>query len=80
MKEEILKVINDVGVNLEGDEEISVEMDSLQFIAVICDLETKFEIVFSDDELSPDKYINVNEFIQCVEKKIILKRNRRIIK
>ncbi|WP_138373774.1 MULTISPECIES: phosphopantetheine-binding protein [Oscillospiraceae] len=76
MREEILEVINNVGVNLEGEEEISIEMDSLQFVALICDLESKFEIVFSDDELFSDKYANVNEFIQCVERKIVLKRNK----
>ncbi|MCI9488755.1 MAG: acyl carrier protein [Dorea sp.] len=71
LKESILGLINDVGVDIDENEEIRIEMDSLQFVALICDLEGTFDIVFSDEELLPEKYQNINEFITYVENKII---------
>lgn len=71
LKESILGLINDVGVDIDENEEIRIEMDSLQFVSLICDLEGTFDIVFSDEELLPEKYQNINEFITYVENKII---------
>lgn len=71
LKESILGLINDVGMDIDENEEIRIEMDSLQFVALICDLEGTFDIVFSDEELLPEKYQNINEFITYVENKII---------
>lgn len=72
VKKQVLEMLGSIGVDLEesNDESINVELDSLQFISLICDLEEKYGIRFEEDELIMEKYESMNAFIDVVVDKI----------
>ena len=76
LKQQVTELFGGVGVFLDsevGKEAITTEMDSLQFISLICDIEEKFGVTFSDEELVIEDYSSINEFIDIVMLKIRIK-------
>ena len=49
---------------------VADDFDSLQFIALICDLEEKYGISITEEELILDNYENLNQFVDLVVRKI----------
>lgn len=45
-------------------------INSLGFIKLLLDLEKKYQIKFSGEELVPDYYYNMSSFIEIIQKKI----------
>ena len=73
IKAEVIQMFYDVGVVIDDDANADVvadEFDSLQFIALICDLEEKYGISISEEELILDHYDNLNQFVDLVVQKI----------
>ncbi len=74
IKNEIEQMCESVGFIVPSDDnaELSLqeEMDSLQFISLICDLEERYNIEFVDEELIPDSYKNYESFINIILNKI----------
>lgn len=77
VKKQVLEMLGAIGVDLEenNDEHIVVELDSLQFISLICDLEEKYGIRFTEEELIMGKYESLNMFIDVVVAKIVETEN-----
>lgn len=72
MNNEIIELMKNVGVHIDNQtsEEIYEDIDSLQFVALICDIEDKYGINLTDEELLLDNYENWGEFIKFIEEKI----------
>lgn len=66
IREEIIQMIENVGVDIEisDNNNLHVEMDSLQFVALICDIENTYNISFDLYKLSTESFNNIDEFIE----------------
>lgn len=51
-----------------GDEDERLELDSLQFISIICDIENVFEITMPDHYLSGEDIDTFTDVLSIVEK------------
>lgn len=78
IKLEICKLFEALGIfDIESQEsKLEEEMDSLQFISLICDLEDKYGISFLDEELLIDNYKDTREFVDFVTEKILKLNNQ----
>ena len=47
-----------------GEEDEQLELDSLQFISIICDIEENFNVSVPDDFLSGEKLNTYNDILQ----------------
>ena len=73
IRAEVIQMFSDVGVVIDDNTNADVvadDFDSLQFIALICDLEEKYGISITEEELILDKYENLNQFVDLVVRKI----------
>ncbi len=66
IREEIIQMIENVGVDIEisDNNDLHAEMDSLQFVALICDIENTYNISFDLHKLSTESFNNIDEFIE----------------
>ena len=73
IRAEVIHMFSDVGVVIDDNTNADVvadDFDSLQFIALICDLEEKYGISITEEELILDNYENLNQFVDLVVRKI----------
>ena len=73
IRAEVIQMFSDVGVVIDDNTNADVvadDFDSLQFIALICDLEEKYGISITEEELILDNYENLNQFVDLVVRKI----------
>ena len=73
IRAEVIQMFSDVGVVIDDNTNADVvadDFDSLQFIALICDLEEKYGISITEEELTLDNYENLNQFMDLVVRKI----------
>ena len=73
IRAEVIQMFSDVGVVIDDNTNADVvadDFDSLQFIALICDLEEKYGISIAEEELILDNYENLNQFVDLVVRKI----------
>ena len=67
IKSKVIEVLANCGmIFLEGDDDVPIGMDSLQWVSFIVELEETFEIVL-DDEVLVKNNISLNEIIDVVE-------------
>ena len=72
IRAEVIQMFSDVGVVIDDNTNADVvadDFDSLQFIALICDLEEKYGISITEEELILDNYENLNQFVDLVGRK-----------
>lgn len=78
MNTDIEKKIREIFGNFVKDKEIAGEMgidrpleglgiNSVDFIKILVMVENEFDIEFSDDDLTGETFITINDFINCVE-------------
>ena len=73
IRAEVIQMFSDVGVVIDDNTNADVvadDFDSLQFIALICDLEEKYGISITEEELILDNYENLIQFVDLVVRKI----------
>ena len=73
IRAEVIQMFSDVGVVIDDNTNADVvadDFDSLQFIALICDIEEKYGISITEEELILDNYENLNQFVDLVVRKI----------
>ncbi len=77
IQRDVYEVFSALGIVLEENQKNNIEdeMDSLQFISLICDLEDKYGIVFSDDEILLQNYEGIESFVDLVSDKILALNN-----
>lgn len=67
IKSKIIEVLANCGmIFLEEDDDVPIEMDSLQWVSFIVELEEAFEIAL-DDEVLVKNNISLNEITDVVE-------------
>ena len=71
---EIVKLIFEIGelsdninLNTTFDE---IELDSIEFITIIVEVETNYEIEFDDENMLINNYRSIGDFVEYVKKKI----------
>lgn len=71
---EIMAIINEVGdLNIIIDLQSKFSellLDSIQFITIIVEVETKYDIEFEDEYMIYNKFLNIKEFVDYVKEKI----------
>ena len=69
----VLKTIfEDNGVIIiTGEEDLELEIDSIQFLSVIVDIEETFKIEIPDDLLIADQLLSFNDFYSLVQDLLI---------
>lgn len=69
----MLEIFKGVGIHVY-DEEImeNVNIDSLQFVALICEIEERFNIVVPDEYMSFEKLQRFTDFVDMI---ILLQEN-----
>lgn len=80
IKYELIEMINNVGVDIKENDFLDLQtvMDSLQFVALICDIEERYGIQFIENELLMDNYKTFIEFVNYVVHKINLGKGGKI--
>lgn len=53
---------------LEDDNLKEYGMDSIALVSLIVEIEMKYNITFSDDDLNPDNLITINNIVDMMEK------------
>jgi acyl carrier protein len=53
---------------LEDDNLKEYGMDSIALVSLIVEIEMKYNITFSDDDLNPDNLITINNIVYMMEK------------
>lgn len=61
----------------EENEDIRLDMDSLQFISFIADIEEKFKIIIEDEFLIQNEELYVSDFINMIECSVLSNENNR---
>lgn len=64
---EIGELSNNIGLDTAFDE---IELDSIEFITIIVEVETNYEIEFDDENMLINNYRSIGDFIEYVKKKI----------
>ena len=74
IEKEIIKLIfeigelsNNIGLDTAFDE---IELDSIEFITIIVEVETNYEIEFDDENMLINNYRSIGDFVEYVKKKI----------
>lgn len=77
IKRDVYEVFDAIGIIWEENQRSNIEeeMDSLQFISLICDLEDKYGIIFSDEEILIQNYGGIESFVELVSDKILSLNN-----
>lgn len=72
IRAEVIELFSNVGVEtgFEDASFVQDELDSLQFISLVCDLEEKYGISFSDGEIVLDENETMGELIEMITDKI----------
>ncbi len=72
INENLRKMMEDVGIDVQSvlGNKVEEVIDSLQFMALICDIEDQFEVFIPAAMLSFDEYENVESFISKIEQEI----------
>lgn len=67
IKGKIIEVLANCGmIYLDSDDDLPIDMDSLQWVSFIVEIEEMFDIAMDDDILTKDN-ISINEIIDIVE-------------
>lgn len=53
---------------LEDDNLKEYGMDSIALVSLIVEIEMKYNIIFTDDDLNPDNLITINNIVDMMEK------------
>ncbi|WP_370750698.1 acyl carrier protein [Eubacterium sp.] len=64
---EIGELSNNIGLDTAFDE---IELDSIEFITIIVEVETNYEIEFDDENMLINNYRSIGDFVEYVKKKI----------
>ena len=64
---EIGELSNNIGLDTAFDE---IELDSIEFITIIVEVETNYEIEFDDENMLISNYQSIGDFVEYVKKKI----------
>lgn len=67
IKDKLIQIFNESGVelNLENLNE-NLELDSLHYISIICEIENIFDIEVPDDVLGEKPLLSFNDFFELV--------------
>lgn len=64
----LLKIFNEAGIDLdETNIEEPLELDSLHYISIICEIENEFHIEVSDDVLQENQLSSFKDFLMLLE-------------
>ena len=71
---EIIKLIFEIGelsdnIGLDTDF-VDIELDSIEFITIIVEVETNYEIEFDDENMLINNHRSIGDFVEYVKKKI----------
>ena len=47
-----------------------IKINSIQFIKIIVEIENELDIEFEDEEIAVENYTTLNDFIECIKKKL----------
>lgn len=64
---EIGELSDNIGLDTAFDE---IELDSIEFITIIVEVETNYEIEFDDENMLINNYRSIGDFVEYVKKKI----------
>ena len=64
---EIGELSDNIGLDTAFDE---IELDSIEFITIIVEVETNYEIEFDDKNMLINNYRSIGDFVEYVKKKI----------
>lgn len=64
---EIGELSDNIGLDTAFDE---IEFDSIEFITIIVEVETNYEIEFDDENMLINNYRSIGDFVEYVKKKI----------
>ena len=68
VKSRLEKLLNESGIQFDREKlDESLELDSLHYISIICEIENEFEIEVSDEVLLENKLESFNDFIKLIE-------------
>jgi len=62
--------IDEIEKNLNEDYLLKGWIDSLKFITFISDMESKFNIIFSNDEFQNNSFSTINGIVKIIEEKM----------
>lgn len=69
MEKKLREIFADNGYFVyEGEEETQLQLDSLQFISIICDIENEFDLSVPEEVLSGEGLNNFYDFVVMVQK------------
>ena len=52
IQSKIIKVFNEIGITLlKGEEDVPIEIDSIQYVSLIVSIEDSFDIIIDDEDL-----------------------------
>ena len=64
---EIGELSDNIGLDTAFDE---IELDSIEFITIIVEVETNYEIEFDEENMLINNYRSIGDFVEYVKKKI----------
>lgn len=71
MRDEVIDIINMICPTLDLDDEdlnIAEDMDSMDIIALIAELEDKFDIEITMEEKTEENFENVDTLVEMIER------------
>ncbi len=71
MRDEVIDILNMICPTLDVDDEdlnIAEDMDSMDIIALIAELEDKFDIEITMEEKTEENFENVDTLIEMIER------------
>lgn len=71
MRDEVIDIINMISPTLDVDDEdlnIAEDMDSMDIIALIAELEDKFDIEITMEEKTEENFENVDTLVEMIKR------------
>lgn len=65
----LTEIFEEAGVYFASDKlDEKLELDSLHYVSIICDIEDHFDIEIPDEYLTTNPLLTLNDFLQLIDK------------